>query len=166
MKPIASIFFVAAGIFLAVTTLNAPAHAQQDPFTVSASYTPQSNTALSITGTIRFSSKSIGIHGKFYPLTLAHMLTADELTNAKPLFSIDTATSGYLFQTSIPVNAPMLNGNSTCNAKCTWVLAVYTAPDQLNLAFITGDATPSLAPGALMHSSNVTGTYWYSKERH
>jgi len=59
----------------------------------------------------------------------------------------------------------MLNGNSICNAKCTWVLAVYTAPDQLNLAFITGDAAPSLAPGALMNSSNVTGTYWYAKQR-
>jgi hypothetical protein len=165
MKLTATVFLFVAGLFLAVTTLAIPACAQQNPFAVPTPYTPQSNTALSITGTIRFSSRSISIHGKSYALTLSHALTADELAATKPLFSIDTATSGFLFQTSIPANAPMLNGNSICNAKCTWVLAVYTAPDQLNLAFITGDATPSLAPGALMHSSSVTGTYWYAKER-
>ena len=59
----------------------------------------------------------------------------------------------------------MLNGNTLCGTTCTWVLAVFTAPDQLNLAFITGDAAPSLAPGALMKSSNVTGTYWYARQR-
>jgi len=165
MKLIVAVFFAVAGLLLGVTTLSIPAHAQQNPFAVPFAYTPQSNTALSITGTIRFSAKSISIHGKSYPLTLSHALTADELAVAKPLFSIDTATSGFLFQTSIPANAPMLNGNTLCNAKCTWVLAVYTAPDQLNLAFITGDATPSLAAGALMHSSSVSGTYWYAKQR-
>jgi hypothetical protein len=165
MKPAAAFFFALSGFFLAATQLAVPAHAQNDPFATLSAYTPQSNTALSITGTIRFSSKSISIHGKSYPLTLSHTLSAAELSNSKPLFSIDTVTSGFLFQTSIPANAPMLNGNSICNAKCTWVLAVYTAPDQLNLAFITGDAAPSLAPGALMNSSNVTGTYWYAKQR-
>ena len=164
MKQIAVRLLPVAGLLLVVTTF-VDARAQHDPFAVPAAYTAQSNTALSITGTIRFSSKSISIHGKSYPLTLSHALTADELANARPLFSIDTATSGFLFQTSIPGSAPMLNGNTLCGAKCTWVLAVYTAPDQLNLAFITGDATPSLAPGALMHSSSVSGTYWYAKER-
>jgi hypothetical protein len=145
--------------------LTTPAHAQQDPFATAAPYTPQSNTALSITGTIRFSSRSISIHGKPYALKLWHTLTADELQNSKQLFSIDMATSGFLFQASIPTNAPMLNGNTLCGATCTWVLAVYTAPDQLNLAFITGAATPSLAAGALMKSSDVSGTYWYAKAR-
>jgi len=166
MKLIAAVSLAVAGLFLAVTKLDVPAYAQQNPFVAPAPYTPQSNTALSITGTIRFSSKSISIHGKSYPLTLSHALTAEELVNAKPLFSIDTATSGFLFQTSIPADAPMLNKNTLCSAKCTWVLAVYTAPDQLNLAFFTGDATPNLAAGALMKSSNVSGTYWYAKERH
>jgi len=165
MKSTAAIYLAIAGIFLAGITLDVPACAQQNPFAVPAPYTPQSNTALSITGTIRFSSRSISIHGKSYPLTLSHTLTADELAAAKPLFSIDSATSGFLYKASIPANAPMLNGNTLCGATCTWVLAVYTAPDQLNLAFITGAFVPSLAPGALMHSSNVTGTYWYAKER-
>jgi len=166
MKPIAAVHLALAGLFLGVITLDVPARAQQNPFAVPTPYTPQSNTALSVTGTIRFSSKSISIHGKSYPLTLSHALTADELAAAKPLFSIDTATSGFLYKASIPGNAPMLNRNTLCGATCTWVLAVYTAPDQLNLAFITGTAAPGLAPGALMHSSNVTGTYWYAKERH
>ena len=166
MKLTATVFLFVAGLFLAVTTLAIPACAQQNPFAVPTPYTPQSNTALSITGTIRFSSRSISIHGKSYPLTLTHTLTAHELAAAKPLFSIDTATRGFLYKTSIPGNAPMLNGNKLCGATCTWVLVVYTAPDQLNLAFIKGDAAPSLAPGALMHSSNITGTYWYAKERH
>jgi hypothetical protein len=118
---------------------------------------------MSITGTVRFSSKSISIRGRSYPLMLTHTLTAQELNDAKPLFSIDKATSGFLFQVSIPAKAPMLNRNTLCGEKCTWVLAVYTAPDQLNLSFITGSATPSLAPGALMNSSNMSGTYWYVK---
>ena len=135
----------------------------QTPFATSTPYTPQSNTALSITGTVRFSEKAIGINGKTYPLTLTHTLTATELQDSTTLFSIDTATSGYLFKVSIPGNAPMLNHNTLCSGACTWVLAVYTAPDQLNLAFFTGDASPGLAHGALMQSSNVSGTYWYAK---
>jgi len=158
LSPIFATFFVVFGCV-------ANAGAQPNPFAVPAPYTAQSKTALSITGTIRFSSKSISIHGKSYPLTLTHTLAADELAAALPLFSIDNATSGFVFKTFIPANAPMLNDNTLCGATCTWVLAVYTSPDQLNLAFIKGDAMPSLTPGALMNSSNVTGTYWYAKER-
>jgi hypothetical protein len=149
----------------AAATGPSAAPAQQNPFAASAFYTAQSNTALSITGTVRFSSKAIGINGKSYPLTLAHTLTAEELANAKPVFSIDNATTGYLFKTSIPGNAPMLNKNSLCNAKCTWALVVYTAPDQLNIAFFTGDATPSLVAGAISKSPSLSGTYWYAKVR-
>jgi len=165
MKPIAALFFATAGLVLSAAAVAVPARAQQNPFAIPAAYTAQSKTAMSITGTVRFSSKNISIHGKLYPLTLTHTLTAAELTDAKKLFSIDTATSGFLYKTSIPANAPMLNGNTLCGATCTWVLAVYTAPDQLNLSFITGAATPSLAPGALMNSSDVSGTYWYAKQR-
>jgi hypothetical protein len=165
MRSIRSSVLAASIVALAAAVVPLTATAQQNPFATPAYYTAQSNTALSITGTVRFSSKAIGINGKSYPLTLTHTLSPEELTNAKPVFSIDNATTGYLFKTSIPGNAPMLNKNSLCNAKCTWALVVYTAPDQLNIAFFTGDATPSLATGAISNSSSLSGTYWYARVR-
>jgi len=121
-----------------------------------------SNTARSVTGDITISGERLAIY--FQPFTIADIreLTPDEITAA---FNFDTpdGVQGKLYRLSIAADRKFLHKNTICGAEETQYMATAVQGKTMQVAFFSGSKMPSLKPEDLNNSTNLCGTYMYSR---
>lgn len=127
-----------------------------------ARWSPVSNTAESITGPIETSPGTLRLGGRTIPLSLAHALTGDQLTDAAAIFPITPtpSTTAAIYRVSVPAGTPFKNRNTLCGRQAvTWFVLVNTTAD-LSLAVFSGASEPDLADTG--NSSALCGTFNYT----
>ena len=121
-----------------------------------------STTAQSITGDVAFSSDKISIN--FYSFTIAQIraLEPGEIT---AVFNPDGAPTGNgnLYRTDIPGTKKFVHHNTLCGKEDTEWVVTYVSGKDLQIAFFSGEKMPVLTPDAIANSTNLCGTYSYTR---
>lgn len=121
-----------------------------------------SSTAKSITGDIVLSDEKIAINFATFPIARIRALQPEEIT---ALFEPEAATPGTaaLYKLEVPAAKKFLHKNSLCGAEDTQWMVTYLADRSLHLAFFSGTRPPVLTPEAIANSTDLCGTYTYSR---
>jgi len=121
-----------------------------------------SNTARSVTGDIAISHERLSIY--FQPFTIADLreLAPEEIT---AVFNFDTpdGVQGKLYRLSIAADRKFLHKNTICGAEETQYMATAVQGKTMQVAFFSGSKMPSLKAEDLNNSTNLCGTYMYSR---
>ena len=120
------------------------------------------STAKSITGDIVLSDEKIAINFATFPIARIRALQPDEIT---ALFEADTTTPGIaaLYKLEVPAAKKFLHKNSLCGAEDTQWMVTYLADRSLHLALFSGSKPPVLAPEAIANSTDLCGTFTYTR---
>jgi hypothetical protein len=121
-----------------------------------------SSTAESITGDIAFSDTKLLMNFSTFPIVLARDLSPTEVS---AVFDADSnaATKGHLYKLNIPAAKKFLHKNTLCGAEDTQWMAVYVQGKSLSLAFFSGQKAPVFTLDAIQNSTNLCGTFFYSR---
>ena len=121
-----------------------------------------SKTAKAITGDIAFTADKLYLN--FLPFTIAEIraLKPDEVS---AVFNPDDAptTPGTLYRLSIPATRKFLHNNTLCGSDDTQWIVAYANGRSLSLAFFSGNTMPVLTPEAIPNSTDLCGTYSYTR---
>jgi hypothetical protein len=120
-----------------------------------------SNTAMAITGDISISEEKLVID--YYTVTIASIrkLQAAEINSA---FNAEAnAPGGNLYRLNIPASKRMLHKNTLCGAEDTQWMATYTVGKTMQVAFFSGSKMPVFTPEALANTTDLCGTFTYSR---
>ena len=71
--------------------------------------------------------------------------------------------SGYLYRLNVPATKRFLHKNSLCGSDDTQWLATFVEGRSLRVAFFSGTDAPVLTVDALANSTDVCGTFSYSR---
>lgn len=148
----------AVGVCLAAL-LAVPASAQQQE---AGPWRASSQTARTITGDIAFAPNKLIINFLSFPISRIRALGNEELNAA---FNPDPGAqgNGSLFRLEIPSSQRFLHKNTLCGSDdATW-LATFISGRTLALKFFSGQKPPDLTPEALADSSDLCGTYIYTR---
>jgi hypothetical protein len=123
---------------------------------------PASNTAHSITGDIAFTDAKITIGFNSYVIAQIRALRPAE---AGAAFDADTNApgNGNLYRTNIPAGKRFLHHNTLCGSDDTQWVATWVTGNTLQVAFFSGEKMPLLTLEALPNSTNLCGTYNYTR---
>jgi hypothetical protein len=144
---------VAASFLLSCLTLTAQE---------SGTWRAASKTAQSITGDVALSDEKITINFVTFPMVKVRALEKPELT---ALFDVDNTAAGAasLYRMDIPASRKFLHRNSLCGAESTEWMVTYVAGRSLQLVFFSGQKPPVFTLDAISSSTDVCGTYSYSR---
>lgn len=119
-------------------------------------------TARGVTGDVAFGGEKISINFSSFTVAEIRELQPAEMS---AVFNADVQAggSGNLFRTSIPASKKFLNKNTLCGSEETQWVATYVAGKQLEVAFFSGAQIPVLTADAMGTSTNLCGTYLYSR---
>lgn len=121
-----------------------------------------SQTARAITGDVAFAPNRLTMNFLAFPISRIRALGNEEIDAA---FSPDPGAqgNGSLFRLNIPSSQKFLHKNTICGSDdATW-LATFLSGRTLALKFFSGQKPPDLSPEALANSSDLCGTYIYSR---
>ncbi len=122
---------------------------------------PLSNTARSITGELVFSKDRISINFNSFPLLLDRALQPTEISAI--VDTDDPSPAGHLFRLSVAAPKLFLHHNTLCGSEpVQWLTTVVTGRT-LQLAFFSGAHAPTLTAEAVRNSTNLCGTYTYTR---
>ena len=121
-----------------------------------------SKTAKAITGDLVFSNEKLAINFLAYTIASLRTLTPDELSAA---FDADRSAlgQGNLYRLRVPANKVFLHKNTLCGTEETEYMATYVQGRTLQIAFFSGEKAPTLTLEALANSSDLCGTYTYTR---
>jgi hypothetical protein len=143
-----------ATALLLATTL--PALAQDGGY-----WRATSKTASSITGDVSISEEKLTINFVTYTIAQIRQLQAAEINS---VFNAEAdAPGGNLYRLNIAASKRMLHKNTLCGAEDTQWMATYTVGKTLQVAFFSGSKMPTLTPDALANTTNLCGTFTYSR---
>lgn len=150
---------LAAGLALAITC---SALAQARSPLDQGYWRPESNTARSITGDISIADAKITIGFSGYVIAQIRSLRPAEAAAA---FDLDPGTvgNGSLYRTDIPGGKRFSHHNTLCGSDDTQWMATWVTGNTLQVAFFSGQKMPLLTGEALANSSNLCGTYSYTR---
>ena len=121
-----------------------------------------SSEARSITGDIILSGEKLTINFLGFPVSKIRALTNDEILAAFiPENGVDGA--GNLYRVSISGARKLLHKNTLCGSDDVTWMATYVAGKTLELKFFSGQKPPVFTLEALSGSSELCGTYIYSR---
>jgi hypothetical protein len=151
---------VACGVLVLVCALGCAASAvAQD-----GGYWRASNdTAKSTTGDIGIGSLKVTIDFQLFTVAQIHNVDA---TQARAVFDIDApegAILGNLYHLSIPAGKKFLHKNAICGNEETQYMVTAVVGKEMHVAFFSGAAMPELKAEAIMNSTNLCGTYTYTR---
>jgi len=123
---------------------------------------PESNTARSITGDISLSDSKITIGFSGYVIAQIRALQPAE---AGAAFDVDVSApgNGNLYRTSIPAGKRFSHHNTLCGSDDTQWIATWVTGNTMQMALFSGEKMPVLTLEALANSSNLCGTYSYTR---
>ncbi len=121
-----------------------------------------SSNAISITGDLSISDAKIAINFVNFPLAQIRRLQPAESSAA---FDADPGEGGvgFLYRLNVPADKRFLHHNTLCGSDDTQWLATYAHGRSLRVAFFSGSDMPVLTTDALANSSDVCGTFTYSR---
>ena len=141
-----------------VLTLATLAAAQQ----VRGTWRATSKTAQSITGDVAISLEKIQIGFTIFPISQIRALSPAEVKAAFDL-DADPTGNGHLYKINIPATTKFLRKNSLCGGEVTEWMVAYIDGRTLQLAFFSGAKPPTFTPDAIATTTDLCGTYGYSK---
>jgi hypothetical protein len=121
-----------------------------------------SRTAQSTTGDVALSAEKITINFSNFTMVKVRALDKPEVT---ALFDVDSNAAGpaSLYRMDIPATRKFLHHNSLCGADNTEWMVAYAAGRTLQLVFFSGETPPVFTLDAISNSSDLCGTYTYSR---
>jgi hypothetical protein len=132
-----------------------PLHAQDNGY-----WKAVSKTARSITGDISIKNEKLTIYFSVFIIAEIRSLEAAE---AMSVFNADEGGSGNLYRLNIPADRQFLHRNTLCGAEPTEWMATYRTGKDMQIAFFSGSKMPVFTPDAISSSTNLCGTYTYSR---
>jgi hypothetical protein len=120
------------------------------------------STAQSVTGDVAFSDAKISINFSNFPIVRARDLEPAEVSS---VFDADSNASnkGHLYRLNIPASKKFMHKSTLCGTEDTQWMATYVEGRSLNLAFFSGEKVPVFTLDAISNSTNLCGTYTYSR---
>ncbi|HMG86142.1 MAG TPA: hypothetical protein VK574_10370 [Terracidiphilus sp.] len=121
-----------------------------------------SSNANDITGDVSITNDKITINFSAFPIAQIRPLKPAEFS---AVFDADpgAAGGGYLYRLNVPAQKRFLHRNTLCGSDDTQWLATYVQGRALHVAFFSGSDVPVMTPEALGNSSDVCGTFSYSR---
>jgi hypothetical protein len=121
-----------------------------------------STNADAITGDLSISESKLSINMTSFPIAQIRPL---KLAEAGALFDADPGEggSGYLYRLNVPAAKRFLHRNTLCGSDDTQWMATYVHERALRVAFFSGTDMPVITPDALANSTDVCGTFTYSR---
>jgi hypothetical protein len=121
-----------------------------------------SSSANDITGDIAISSTRLTINFNGFTMAQIRRLTPVE---AGAAFGADVneGGSGSLYRISVPAAKRFLHRNTLCGSEDTQWMATYVTGRTMQVAFFSGENLPVLTAESLAKSTDVCGTYSYTR---
>ena len=121
-----------------------------------------SSNASAITGDLTISDSKVSINMTGFPMAQIRPLKPAESSAA---FDADPGEggTGYLYRLNVPAAKRFLHRNTLCGSDDTQWMATYVHGRILRVAFFSGADMPVMTPDALANSSDVCGTFSYSR---
>ena len=121
-----------------------------------------SSNASEITGDLSITNDKISINFSAFPIAQIRPLKPAE---SSAVFDADPGAGGmgFLYRFSVPAAKRFLHKNTLCGSDDTQWIATYVQGRALHVAFFSGADMPVLTPEALANSSDVCGTFSYSR---
>jgi hypothetical protein len=121
-----------------------------------------SSDAKSITGDIIIGDGRITISLLVFPLAHIRTLKSEEVAAAFDA-DLNAGVPGNLFRLNIPAAQRFLHHNTLCGSESAQWMATYVEGKTLHVTFFSGVAMPVFTFDALSHSSDVCGTFTYTR---
>ena len=121
-----------------------------------------SSNANDITGDLTITNDKITINFSAFPLAQIRPLKPAE---SSAVFDADPGAngSGSLYRLDVPAQKRFLHKNTLCGSDDTQWIATYVEGRALHVAFFSGSDVPVFTPEALANSTDVCGTFSYSR---
>ncbi|HEY2857233.1 MAG TPA: hypothetical protein VGJ21_02325 [Terracidiphilus sp.] len=121
-----------------------------------------SQTASSITGDVFIADGKLTINFLVWPLAQIRALTPVEIS---AVFDADSnvAQAGNLYRLNIPAGQHFLHKNTLCGTEDTQWMATWIDGRNLHVAFFSGANMPVFKFEAISNSTDVCGTFTYSR---
>jgi hypothetical protein len=120
------------------------------------------STAQSVTGDVALSDAKISINFSNFAIVRARDLDPAEVSS---VFDADSNASnkGHLYRLNIPASKKFMHKSTLCGTEDAQWMATYVEGRSLNLAFFSGQRVPVFTLDAISNSTNLCGTYTYSR---
>jgi hypothetical protein len=141
-------------LYLLILTL--PVLAQQEK----GEWRAANQTARTITGDVLFTGDRISIDFVRFAVSHTRALEPSEISAA---FDATAGGSGNLYRVNIPGGQKFLNRNTLCGSEEVLWMATYVQGRNLKLAFFSGEKLPVFTLEALANSTDLCGTFVYTK---
>lgn len=121
-----------------------------------------SSAANDITGDIAISNAKLTINFTGFTMAQIRRLTPAE---AGAAFGADVneGGSGSLYRLNVPAAKRFLHHNTLCGSEETQWMATYVTGRTMQVAFFSGENLPALTPESLANSTDVCGTFSYTR---
>ena len=149
-------------ILCAAAILAALAAAPATPAQDGGYWLPASPNAQAITGEITLSGNKLTINFTTYTVADIRKLTPAEVASAFDA-DVNTAHPGELYRLRVPAEKRFLHHNTLCGSDDTQWMATYADGRNIQVLFLSGDATPVFTPDALANSTAVCGLFTYAR---
>jgi hypothetical protein len=121
-----------------------------------------SSNANNITGDLSITNDRITIYTSWFTIAQIRALKPAE---SSAVFDADPSAggNGNLYRLVVPAQKRFLHHNTLCGSDDTQWLATYVQGRTLHIAFFSGSDMPVFTPEALANSTDVCGTFTYSR---
>lgn len=121
-----------------------------------------SSSADDITGDLTVSETRLTISFSGFPMAQIRKITPAEASAAFGA-DINEGGVGFLYRLNVPANRRFLHHNSLCGSEDTQWMVTYVTGRTMQVAFFSGDNVPVITGEALANSTDVCGTFGYSR---
>lgn len=121
-----------------------------------------SNSANDITGDIAISSTRLTINFSGFTMAQIRRLTPAEAGAAFGT-DVNAGGSGSLYRISVPAAKRFLHHNTLCGSEDAQWMATYVTGRSMQVAFFSGENLPVLTAESLADSTDVCGTFSYTR---
>ena len=121
-----------------------------------------SNNATAITGDLSISESKLSINFTAFTIAQIRELKPAEASAAFDA-DLNEGGNGHLYRMNVPAAKRFLHKNTLCGSDDTQWMATYVHGRILRVAFFSGTDMPVITPDALANSTDVCGTYTYSR---
>lgn len=121
-----------------------------------------SSAANDITGDITVSETKVTISFSGFPMAQIRRITPAEASAA---FGVDINVGGvgFIYRLNVPAARRFLHHNTLCGSEDTQWMVTYVTGRTMQAAFFSGDSMPVITAEALANSTDVCGTFGYSR---
>lgn len=121
-----------------------------------------SSASNDITGDITISETKLTISFSGFPMAQIRRTTPAEASAAFGA-DINAGGAGFLYRLNVPATRRFLHRNTLCGSEDTQWMVTYVTGRTMQVALFSGEKMPVMTPEALANSTDVCGTFGYSR---